>query len=491
MQLRRSDQSKSPNFHALTCVSGTRNPAVCAGVGEALGTTVKSSPPLPDQGRRVSRAKRYRAQTHAQIVLKRQALSDGLPLGKKYPGDVYSTIDCLRTSLGFVGVQYDSVHAAAHYSGIVTCGSVWACPVCAAKIQERRRGEIEEAMTWAQDQGLKAVLVTFTFPHKSWHKLEDLLRMQSEAFKRLRRGNPFEKLKKQIGFQGLIRSLEVTHGQNGWHPHTHEIWLVDPKAPDFYGRLVELWQRACVRAGLLDLGAEDQVKAFQRHSVDVKENVTSGDYLAKQDNSRQWDFSREVAKATSKEGRLKGVHPHHFLVRQEPGDDARYVEYVKSMKGKRQLFWSHGLKKRVGIGELSDEELAQQEREKSETIAKIERDDWKLVCGNDCRAELLDIAEDSGAAGIAELIESLKFDPGTEPPDPDRSGPDRGGSRGKNPPPGGLGAPTRRFSTGGACPPGSRLRAGNLLCSERSERKSGLPARSAGPPQGAKRRAGP
>ena len=89
---------------------------------------------------------------------------------------------------------------------------------------------------------------------------------------------------------------------------------------------------------------EKLVDAFMQHGVDVKEDVDCGDYLAKQDDSRRWGFAEELSKATSKAGRAKGVHPHHFLVRKAPGDRERYIEYVQAMKGRRQLFWSNGLK---------------------------------------------------------------------------------------------------------------------------------------------------
>lgn len=37
-------------------------------------------------------------------------------------------------------------HGTAHYGGLQTCASVWACPVCSAKISERRRAELLAAM---------------------------------------------------------------------------------------------------------------------------------------------------------------------------------------------------------------------------------------------------------------------------------------------------------------------------------------------------------
>ena len=108
--------------------------------------------------------------------------------------------------------------------------------------------------------------------------------------------------------------------------------------------LAGLWVKACEKAGLIAVNDEKLVDAFMQHGVDVKEDVDCGDYLAKQDDSRRWGFAEELSKATSKAGRAKGVHPHHFLVRKAPGDRERYIEYVQAMKGRRQLFWSNGLK---------------------------------------------------------------------------------------------------------------------------------------------------
>lgn len=34
-------------------------------------------------------------------------------------------------------------------------------------------------------------------------------------------------LKEELATAGLIRALELTHGANGWHSHTHELWFFD------------------------------------------------------------------------------------------------------------------------------------------------------------------------------------------------------------------------------------------------------------------------
>ena len=260
---------------------------------------------------------------------------------------------------------------------------------------------VQQAIDWAKGQGYQVVMVTFTFPHKSWQSLGDLLARQADAFKRLRKGRPWDTMKADRGFKGLIRSLEVTHGANGWHPHTHELWFLKGSAEGLQSLLAGLWVKACEKAGLIAVNDEKLVEAFMQHGVDVKEDVDCGDYLAKQDDSRRWGFAEELSKATSKAGRAKGVHPHHFLVRKAPGDRERYIEYVQAMKGRRQLFWSNGLKAQVGVDDVSDEVLAEESQEAAEVLGRMTTEDWGVVRGNDARAELLDVAEEGFAVGGA------------------------------------------------------------------------------------------
>ena len=50
------------------------------------------------------------------------------------------TAKCLwRRCASKVDVMRDKSHGKAFFRGLQTCSSVWACPVCAAKIAERRR----------------------------------------------------------------------------------------------------------------------------------------------------------------------------------------------------------------------------------------------------------------------------------------------------------------------------------------------------------------
>lgn len=152
-------------------------------------------------------------------VARRLLMNAGRAAGLEHPSDYHRTADCHHARLGpGVAIKRTTEHGGAFYAGVATCGNVWSCPVCAAKVQERRREEIAAGIRWAYSSNLQPVMVTLTFPHRAWHKLSDLLAQQDEALKRLRRGRPWSRFIESVGYRGLIRSLEVTHGKTAGIP---------------------------------------------------------------------------------------------------------------------------------------------------------------------------------------------------------------------------------------------------------------------------------
>lgn len=389
-------------------------PAPKASAG-SLGNNTKSSPPPPvggDKGRRRVRAERYELLSYARKLL----ISEGRAAGLVYAQDYSRTAKCMYTPRdGGVGVMRDVEHKTAFYAGLVVCGSVWACPVCAAKVQERRREEIAQAFEWAYSNELQPAMVTFTFPHRAWHKLEDLVLQQREALAMLRKGKAWGQLMEGICYSGMIRALEITHGANGWHPHTHEIWFVhrDVDASKFKKNVVRRWASACARAGLLDTKNFKQMRAFARHAVHVKGDCTSSDYLAKADDSRHWGADREMAKGATKAGKLKGQHPFGLLAQAAEGDRRAgelYIEFVDTMRvtRSRQLFWSPGLKAKVGIKELDDQTIAEQKRVPADALGVLRQEEWNAIRVAGWRAKLLDQAEIAGWPGVVSLLKKLR-----------------------------------------------------------------------------------
>lgn len=405
--VRRVSASPAPFLPPASPVSGSAS-------GPDLGIYAKyATPPLQDAPLRAklqaTRAERYVLLSAARRIFSAAGRRSGL----KYGHDFHRTAKCKFVRVApEVGVHQSRVHRSAFYSKLFTCGSIAACPVCAAKVSERRRDEVAQAVAWAYGQQLQPVMVTLTFPHRAWNKLGRLLDQQAAALHNLRVGKPWTKFKERYGYQGMIRALEITHGANGWHPHTHELWFVRPDADPEAMRadILKRWESACSRAGLLDLADPRQLAAFRAHAVDVKGNCSASDYLAKQDDAKHWGVDREIAKASTKAGRAKGVHPFGLLAKAAEGDmrSARlYLAYALAMKGRRLLHWSRGLKDAVGLLDLTDETLSEEQRDEADLLGQLNEDDWRTIRDAGARAQVLDAAESGGWPAVEKLLERL------------------------------------------------------------------------------------
>lgn len=285
----------------------------------------------------------------------------------------------------------------AFYHGLMTCGSIWTCPICAAKISERRRQELKDALQVAEQKGLKAHFVTLTFPHGISDDLNDILSKMSQAFKRLSAGKYRVKkllsdLSPKSSIEGFIRAIEVTHGKNGFHPHIHMIVFTNSDTYPSYLQLVysAAWSRACTLAGL--------PAPSELHGCTVQDGSQAAEYVSK------WGIEDEMTKANAKKGKTKGLSPWGLLNAVLDGDDLDYSPkragdlfrvYASAFKGRRQLYWSNGLRKRLELAnEVTDEELADKpEEERASVLAILSTEQWKKIRANKAEANLLNIAE--------------------------------------------------------------------------------------------------
>lgn len=411
-------------------LSDAQSEASGAARNAALGTVAKSSTTsAKDPGAfdlRLVRAERFALTAEARRLL----LNKGRQEGLRWHHKVHRTAGCHYIPHGKIFVHHSCEHKRAFFSGVQVCGSVWGCPICAAKVSERRRLEIKQAIDWAYESRMQPMMITLTFPHQRTDNLGELLDKQREALKRLRQGRVWSLAKKRWGFQGLIRALELTHSKrNGWHPHTHEVWLVSPDttAGDVKTTVLKRWKQICVDVGLLDSENEASWRAFDVRAVDVKPWVSASDYLAKMDSAAHWGVDREMAKASSKGtkgGRKAGMHPFGLLRRSLDGGKGSeragelFVEYLMTVTEKRcrALFFTPGLKGRIGIEDKDDQELAFEDREEAEVLGRIEAEDWKLIRSCRAQAAVLDAAERDGWEGVVLLLGQLARQIGSEAP---------------------------------------------------------------------------
>lgn len=365
-----------------------------------LGTIAKSATPPKKEARK----KRF-----ALLAAIRSCyIAEGKKKGLLLPTSYHRTSLCKHALTGASVELWQGQDPAeknakkGYFVGLQTCGSVWTCPICANRIQEQRRQEIAQAMTYFYSKQKQAVMITFTFPHTASDKLKDLLDKFSKALKAFKSGAPWGRFREKHGFEGLIRSLEVTRGGNGWHPHTHELFFINQEVDEleFKTWCVERWLAVCIRAGLVEADDIDKQDAFISHSLDFKFNCSTSDYLAKFDDNAHWGADREIAKASSKKGKNSGMHPFELAFMNYHN---LFIEYTEAIKGKAQLFWSRGLKEKVGIFEIDDEEIASEDNEEKDIfIGDLDKDDWYQVTKKELRAEVLDRVEES------KTIESIR-----------------------------------------------------------------------------------
>jgi hypothetical protein len=369
-------------------------------------------------------------------VARGRLFAEGMRQKLEWPNKIHATTKCKYIHRADVHLMKSKEHQKAFFTGLVTCGSVWSCPVCSVKIQERRRLEIAKAIEWAYANGLQPVMVTLTFPHSRWDSVADLLSGQKDALTRLRKGAAWDRFKEYSGYEGLIRALELTFGEHGWHPHTHELWFVSRSAVadlstpearereakarkcsvsdldhlvDMKSEIIKRWETACRASGML---ADDKVAAFRKHAVDVKGWCSASEYLAKMDDAKHWGVDREIAKASSKAGKAKGMHPFGLLAEAGEGNDVagyKFVEYSLAIRGKAQLFWSRGLKKRVGVDEKTDEELAEEETDSADDLGQLTDIDWILIRNAGAQVKIIEAAEDGGWPAIQAALKVLRL----------------------------------------------------------------------------------
>lgn len=279
-------------------------------------------------------------------------------------------------------------HKTACYGGLQTCASVWSCPVCAAKISERRKLELEKAVEQHTFSGGEVLLLTLTNPHHLGDFLADVLEGQKQALVFFNKGADVTRFNKSIGLIGSVRALEVTHGRmravnNGWHPHYHILLFVQSGLDLVHlrGVFYERWLKACIKAGL-------PAPSF-KHGVRLDNGTKAAAYASK------WGLESEMTKGHIKKAN-NGETPFDFLRCLLKGFDnqayALFREFSETFKGKRQLFWSRGLKAQFDLEEVEDETLAAQLEDDAAILGAIELEDWQRILKADVRGEVLELA---------------------------------------------------------------------------------------------------
>jgi len=331
------------------------------------------------------------------------------------PGHRVADCGCgLIPGASAVKVLYAVAQEKAHYGNLKNCGAVWVCPVCAAKISERRRGEVRQAIDAHHARGGTILIVAYTVSHKRHNSLQDVLAGFLKAQERMQGNRPYRRLAASYGLVGSIKSLEVTYGDtNGWHPHAHTLLFFD-RAVDvaaFQDGLYAAWEGAAAGQGLTM--TRERGVLVQSAWGKVQEYVAKWGH---EPTRPVWDSTAEMTKGHIKraadEGDGQRFTPFDLLrwVKDtgDLGAAALFREFAAAFHGRRQLVWSPGLRAALGVGdEKSDEELVAEQTELGVTLGMIDREPWRAVCHYNAQGQVLHLADGGEWGPVVAFIDSL------------------------------------------------------------------------------------
>lgn len=369
-----------------------------------------------DQSRRARRAERHSA---------RQALWVESSLKRvRLCGRRVSTKQGVTVRASGAGVE-----RRAGFSGLATCGSVWACPCCATKVLAGRQVELTAALNAWTATGGRVVMLTLTMRHFRGQGLRQLWDGLAYAWGKVTSGRQWQdtqaaygapvervvtsgKRKGQLVTEnrvGWVRVVETTHGDNGWHVHAHVALLVpgstDVQAADELGcAMFQVWRDALVRKGFAAPLARHgglHAKLWDGSSAVMGEYFTKNEYSA--DASAA---ALELARGDLKVAREGHRTPFRILgdvlLLGQLDDLELWKTWEQGSHRRRQMTWSVGLRGRLlpDVADLTDEELAQAAELAGEALVVISSAGWAKVCRYGLAAQLLDSAEadDTGLA---------------------------------------------------------------------------------------------
>lgn len=277
--------------------------------------------------------------------------------------------------------------ARAGFSGVATCGSTWACPVCSQKIACKRAADLGAAVAAWQARGGKVVMVTLTMRHRKGQRLKDLWDSLSHAWGKVTSGRGWKRDQETYGTIiprlvktgarkgqtvnesriGFARVVETTQGDNGWHLHIHSLLFVagdvsesglHELAESMFGR----WVPALVSKGL--------TAPVLAHGVDVRvvsagDASKLGDYFSKNvytADKAGWEVAGGSGKKAGRGNRTPFQILADVVAVGDADDLAIWWEWEEASSGRRQLTWSAGLRELLALGEeATDEELAEED----------------------------------------------------------------------------------------------------------------------------------
>jgi len=318
-----------------------------------------------------------------------------------------------------------------YYYNLVTCKLVWLCPICAARISERRSQVILSALDKSTEMHLPDAfggdvlvkvpryglsMATFTIGHKRHQRLSKSLEILRDSYHAVWSGRKAAQFNAAYGIVGSIRALEVTYSRdNGWHPHIHVLLIhtdqtAQETADEIYRALTPRW--------LAEVEKHGGYATAERGVNCVVGDRTLAQYINKSGQKIQRTrikphITTEVTKAPAKKAHADSLTIWELLAAYVTGDIAAgglWIEAQSNLRGVKQLLTSRTLQSVLAIENGLDDEIAGQvEKQEADTLlASLTIDEWRVVCRLGLRGVLLKTARAKSPEMLRQWLDDVE-----------------------------------------------------------------------------------
>jgi hypothetical protein len=276
---------------------------------------------------------------------------------------------CGKTPIGAVQIQVKD--GVAFTRNLTTCGSVWVCPVCSAKVLAKRQLEIADAITAWQKRNGYFVFHTITLPHPKGANVARQRLGLKTAWDAINKGR-FSALNKTYGQAGYLKVIECSSGDCGFHLHLHVIrfttrWLTSNEVLDWSESLFNQMSKALVKKGF----RAPNIKAQAFDQVEITAEWSG--YFAK-------SFDNPVDAASSTENVSRDHSVWRLLDKAIATPKSIYTrlwnDYEKGTHNLRQMTWSQGFRRELGLAEdETDTEISEEPESQPQAVLEVNHED--------------------------------------------------------------------------------------------------------------------
>jgi hypothetical protein len=321
-----------------------------------------------------------------------------------------------------VEIVHSPKRQTAYYLGLMRCSRLWMCPVCARKITEQRRLELDELIARNVVPVLKRSgkdvfmvpkyhlsMLTFTLGHEWDEPAAGVLSRLARAYARFAAGRWYQGFKQTYFIVGTLRALEMTHGEHGWHPHYHLLVFHDSYIPsrmqvDYIASVRLRWSSVVFDIG----GKTDIVRGVDLLYGKAHKYVLK---LVGDREIRGWGMAAEVTKAPVKHAKDGNRSLNDLLLAYAAGDveaGELWIEAAHALTRQKHLYPSKGLWNMLGRGVSTDEAAAEDITEATDRVlASLNWLDWQCIIRHDARGRVLHVAGSGNADELWNYLETL------------------------------------------------------------------------------------